>query len=461
MELNRIRIFTATAIPAMIAASALTSCDDDKVLTMGMPESIPVSNITLDVSFELPLAVGMDTTITYSIAPAEARDKTLQWRSSNELVATVSPDGVISALAVGRTTISVTPAVGFGCEDAARSISVQVIPEIVKVTHLSFTNTVNEIYEGDRLQLETELLPANHTYSHLYWTSSDNSIATVDANGLVTGISAGTVDITAATHDGSGVKNTCRITVKRSVAAEDVNILPYDTPLYFMQPLQLSFTTTPEDATRATIDWTSDDETILSVDQSGLVRARNFGSATITATCTATGKSSSITLSVDPGYFIWDHTNDFEQWTINSNLGSIAHVDGMLSCKVTDDANARIYLQRAYSTAMNLIDLNFNKYPIIAFLADDTLNGAAVAINLANIGNTLNVSKNMTRQLTGDGHVLYYHDASESAALSNEAGLVPTRAFMFKITKSPTPTFNIQWIRVFESIDQMNAYITE
>lgn len=460
MELNKIHRAAGPAF-ALLAVAAITSCDDDKVLTTGMPESVPVSSITLDVSQELSLAVGMDSAITYAIAPADARDKSLRWKSSNELVATVSPDGVVTALSVGRTTISVTPAVGFGCEDAVKSISLQVIPEIIKVTQMTFTNTETEVYEGDRLQLLTELLPADHTYSHLYWSSSNENIATVDASGLVTGVSAGDVDITAATHDGSGVKASYHLTVKRSVAAEDVNILPYDKVLYFMQPLQLTFTTTPEDATRATIDWSSDDETILSVDNNGLVIARNFGTATVTATCSATGKSSSITLTVDPGFFIWDSSNEFEQWSINSNLGRINRNNGVLECTVTDDANARIYIQRAYSTAKNLIDFNFNKYPIIAFSADASLNGAGVAINLANIGNTLNVSKNMTRMLTDDGRAIYYFDASASASLSNEDGLVAARAFMFKITKSPVSTFNIQWIRVFEDINEMNAYIAK
>lgn len=261
---------TAAYGVAIIAASVCaTSCDDDKVYTLDMPESVIISDVTLNVSPDLPLAIGMDSMINYTVGPENARNLRLRWTSSNELVATVSPDGIISAVGLGKSVITVAPEVGFGSENTVKSITVQVIPEVIKVTSVTFDNTETELYEGDRMQLNPVLLPANHTYNHLYWSSSDQSVATVDENGLVSGIKEGNVTITAATHDGSGTVGKYTIRIKRSIAAQEVQIAPVTEPLYLFQRLQLNVTTIPSDATLATIAWTSDDESIITVNGSG------------------------------------------------------------------------------------------------------------------------------------------------------------------------------------------------
>ena len=434
----------------------LYSCDERK-LTLDMPENQLITDIELDVSPELPLLVGTDSTIICHITPEKPDVTGLLWKSSNELVATVTNDGVISALSVGKTTITVTPEVGFGNDATMRSILVSVIPEVFKVTRINFLNTESSLYVGDNLKLETELEPVNHTYSHLLWSSSNESVATVSADGVVAGIAPGEVDITASTHDGGGCKGTFHLSVLKSEPATDVTLHPYDNELYYKQSLQLTFTTVPETATRATIQWSSSDESVLSV-RDGLVVAEGFGEATVTATCAASGKTSSITLKVSPGFYVWDATTNFEGWSINNNIGKFALKGGEMECTVTDDQNKRVYIQRCYSTAKNQMNLNFEKYPIIALMCDSEAATGNFAINLANIGNSVNVNKNLTKVTLDNGKKLVYYDGSALASMSNEDGLVPIRAFMFKITLSPVATFNIQWIRVFESVDAATEY---
>lgn len=452
-------LHTAAYGVALFAASAcMTSCDDDKIYTLDMPESVIISDINLNVSPELPLAIGMDSVISYTVGPDNARNLQLCWTSSNELVATVSRDGVISAVGLGKSVITVTPEVGFGGENTVKSITVQVIKEVVEVTSVTFDNTETELYEGDRLQLNPVLFPANHTYSHLYWTSSDESIANVDENGLVTGIKEGNVTITAATHDGGGSVGTYTIKVKRSIAAQEVVIAPVNETLYLFQRLQMNVTTTPSEATLATIDWTSDDESIISVDRNGVVLAKGFGTTIVTATCTATGYSSKVELTVEPGFYIWDATNGFPNLSTQNNLGQLKVVGDLLQCTVTTDAAARVCPQLCpYSTLANTGSFHFKNFPFVAVMADDVTMKCTWQINIVNIEKTINLAKNMTKKDLGNGKAIFYFDCSELADFAGDDGMTAVRAFVFKIGTSPVESFNIHSIRMFRSEEEMNS----
>lgn len=457
MELRTIRA-AAYCTALFVAAATLAGCDDDKVYTLGMPESVTISDITLNVSPELPLALGMDSAINYTSGPENARNPQLSWKSGNELVATVSPEGVVSAVGIGRTVITVTPGVGFGPASAVKTITVTVIPEVIKVTELNFTNTETEIYEGDNLKLNVTMLPADHTYSHLYWQSSDESVATVDANGRVDALKEGNVTITALTHDGSGVKNSYALKVKRSIPAREVTVTPVSGTLYLYQSLPLNVNLVPADATLATLQWTSDDESILTVDKNGVVFARNFGTTTVTATCAATGYASAVEITVEPGYYVWDSTNQFPNLSTQNNLGQLKVVGDALLCTVTDDAAARVCPQLCpYSTAKNTGFFHFKNFPIAAVLADDVTMACTWQINIVNIEKTISVANNMVKKDLGNGKALFYYDCSALADYAGDDGMTGVRAFVFKIGKSPVTTFNIHSIRMFRSEDEMNA----
>ena len=138
-------------------------------------------------------------------------------------------------------------------------------------------------------------------------------------------------------------------------------------------------------------------------------------------------------------------------------MGSFELIDGKMEATVTADTNQRIYLQRAYSTQQNLMNFDFKNYPVIAFRCDE-LSGGNYSINLANLGNTLNDAGAMTIQKLEDGTQVVYYDASKHASQSAD-GIVPVRAFMFKLTKIPVSTFTIFWIRTFKSVEEMNEFV--
>ena len=443
----------------MLGLGLLVSCDD-KELTTGLPENQLITAINLDVTSELPMLVGTDSTIVYSVTPEDADIRELKWKSSNELVATVSDDGTISAMEVGDAVITVTPSVGFGRDENVKTISVSVLSRIIGAESIRFTNETYEVYETDQLQLTYDILPADHTYSYLTWSSSDESIATVDENGVVTGVKPGQVTITAYTHDKTGTTGSVDVTVKEVLPATDISITE-PKPLYWKQSLELDYTLEPEDASIASVEWESSDESVLTVNR-GVVQAVGFGTATVTATCKETGNSTSVELTVAPGFYVWDATTDFEGWAINSNFGSIERTDGVLKATTTPDADPKnknkIYLQRAYNTQANVMDVNFKDYPVFAFRCSQLASGATYQINLANLEKTLNDSGGMTVVKQSDGTQVVYYDASKHSNLSDD-GIVAIRAFMFKLTKIQEDAFTVYWIRTFESVDDMNNFV--
>jgi uncharacterized protein YjdB len=127
------------------------------------------------------------------------------------------------------------------------------------------------------------------------WTSSDPSAATVDSDGKVTAIKAGTVTITAATTDGSNLSSTCEVTVTKPVSKIELN--KTSDSLQVGQEDNLVATVTPEDATNKNVKWTSSDSSVATVDSDGKVTAIKAGTVTITA-ATTDGSNLSSTCAV-------------------------------------------------------------------------------------------------------------------------------------------------------------------
>ena len=177
-----------------------------------------VTGVTLNKD-SLILDLGGEETLTAAITPDNATNKNVTWESDNENVATVE-NGVVTAVGAGTATITVTT------EDGSFTDTCQVtVKEAanVPVTSVSLDKTTLELTEGETAQLTATVLPDNATNKAVTWSTSNASIATVDANGLVTAVSAGTATITVTTEDGSFTAK-CTVTVREDVPDRPVNI---------------------------------------------------------------------------------------------------------------------------------------------------------------------------------------------------------------------------------------------
>ena len=168
--------------------------------------SYPVTDVTLSQDKADLTKVGETLQLTATVKPSYADNKTITWKSSDEKVATVDKDGKVTAVANGTATITATSA--DGKHSATAAITVKIAPE--KLTLTAENKTLTKV--GETLQITAKIEPDN-AYDKLIWKSSDERVATVDADGKVTAAGSGKAIITATTED-SKLSESVTITVK-------------------------------------------------------------------------------------------------------------------------------------------------------------------------------------------------------------------------------------------------------
>ena len=144
-----------------------------------------------------------------TVLPENASNTGVAWSSSNEDVATVSNSGMVEATGKGNCTITCAASDASGIE--AECIVSVFIKSVTDITLSS--STINLMDLCNNHQLTATVTPADADNPDVTWTSSDESVATVDQTGLVTGIADGMCTITASATDGSGVFATCTVNV--------------------------------------------------------------------------------------------------------------------------------------------------------------------------------------------------------------------------------------------------------
>ena len=152
---------------------------------------------------------------------------------------------------------------------------------VVKPTSVAITNAKAEYVMGEPVKLEATVEPANATVKTVEWTSSDDAIATIDANGNVTLKSAGEVTITATCKADATVKAEAKFNVVRpELTGIEISIAETVVEGF---TTNATVTTTPQYADPS-VTWSSSDEAIATVDEKGIVTGVALGKVTITAT---------------------------------------------------------------------------------------------------------------------------------------------------------------------------------
>ena len=231
--------------------------------------------------------------LSVNILPATTTNKAVTWKSQNEAVATVDANGVVTAIAVGETTITVTTADG---SNLSATCKVTVVP--TPAASITLNTTAVTLKATETATLTTTILPATTTNKAVTWKSDNETIATVDANGVVTAIAVGEANITATTTDGTNLSATCKVTVEQTFASS-ISLDKTSISLKATESETLKATILPATTTNQAVTWKSDNEAIATVDANGVVTAHEVGVATITATTTdGTNISASCTVNV-------------------------------------------------------------------------------------------------------------------------------------------------------------------
>ena len=171
---------------------------------------------------------------------------------------------------------------------------------VVPVTGVTLDKDTETIFEGSSVTLEATIAPVNATNQGVAWTSSDTAVATVDANGKVTGVGAGTATITVITADGAETAE-CTVTVVTFVPVEDISLSENELTLAVDGEKTLTVTFTPANASIQEVTWESEDDAIATVDANGKVKGISAGTANITATSVDGGKTDACIVTVTSG----------------------------------------------------------------------------------------------------------------------------------------------------------------
>lgn len=155
---------------------------------------------------------------------------------------------------------------------------------IKKVTSISLDKVELNIGPKDKVQLHAQVLPEDAFKKDLIWTSNNENVATVDANGIVIPVGKGEAIITAKTTDESNLSATCNVRVDCLVNSIKLN--PKSLILEPNQTAQLSATVLPNEAYIKDLKWKSLDESVASVDTNGKITANSVGKTKVIASTT-------------------------------------------------------------------------------------------------------------------------------------------------------------------------------
>lgn len=168
-------------------------------------------------------------------------------------------------------------------KEACKRDYVGSILELKKMSEIVFLSQTSLLLQkGEKKELLYEIQPADAFDKRIKWSSSNEEVATVDANGVVTAHKSGTATITVSSYDGS-VTNSCEIIVAQPVTG--VSIDPAEIEFYNLgEKAQLKAVFEPEDATNKNVTWKSSNESVCLISADGSIIATGYGKTVVLAT---------------------------------------------------------------------------------------------------------------------------------------------------------------------------------
>lgn len=251
-----------------------------------VPRTVPAAGITL-APVKTLMNIGDEQLVSATVAPTDATDK-VEWTSSDNAVLVVDQAGNVKA--VGNGTASIKAAAG--------SVSAETDPitVVTPVSGVTLDASTLELYAGaEPSTLRATVMPSTASNTQLTWTSSNQAVATVDAQGMVRPVAPGSAVVTVRTANGSFTA-TCTVTVKQH--AEGISLDKRTLSLSGASTSDLKATVAPDNATNKDVVWSVSDEKVATVDAQGKVTAVGKGEATVTVSTADGGLSDTCTVTV-------------------------------------------------------------------------------------------------------------------------------------------------------------------
>ena len=455
-----------------------TSCSKDKDFGKELSAAVLINELDASVGNSLSMAPGMTFHVMANIMTEDVTYPTLLWKSYDESVVTVSSTGILEAKAVGQTTINVTQEPNM---NVLKSFTVVVKPVATAITLQKAT-----LYQRSSKQLTVDVVPADG-YDVFDWISSDESIATVDENGVVTASNEnfGRVMITAKTKDGSNLSSSAVIEVKEIVPVTGINLFGPGYDLSIGGKGTITTTLEPSDATADMLEWTSSNEEIVTVSETGVVTGVNYGTATITAKAES-GVTQSIDITVGEGTINQDFADGMGSWKVEQSGSSIQQNNGYITISMQGGGTSkwRGDFGPAIYNGGQAVTMNVGVYRYLAVKM--TRPGKYIANNNGQGTIVLDTGKGRYQQKTGNGNnrydilgyeadqyadvpmdkpVVIYFDLQ--SGFGNTPYLFPTDGVetlsLFKLLVADIPTddsgkYDIYWAHTFKTLEEMEAF---
>ena len=227
-----------------------------------------------------------------TVLPEDAYCQELLWTSSNEEIAVVDEKGYVSALKPGSVYITATSADAYSA-GAVKGVCKITVSQAASSIELSDTEIVMKL--GSYQNLSAKVLPENTSNKNVIWESEAPEIVTA-TYGQLRAVSCGEAIVKVIAADGSGVEAECRVTVIQMVTGIKVEEIANPVVLNKDEEKALTVTVLPENATNPEVVWTSSDDSVVSVNEKGVIVGNKGGSATIT--CSA-ADGSNVSLSIN------------------------------------------------------------------------------------------------------------------------------------------------------------------
>ena len=267
----------------------------------GLNDGFPLNTILTEIGERTVTSITIDAPATtidldngslqldVTMLPAEANDQPVVWSVDDTDLASISDNGLLTAIDNGVVTVTATANYGLG---VSTTIDITIsnqdgTPPVIPVSSLTVTSATSSITSfGSTMQMNTEVLPANASDKSVSWDVSDNSIATISTSGVLTAVSAGVVTVSAVANDGSGISGSKEISITNYVTS--ISITP-DTDIIDEPFASIDFDAVlePADATNSEVEWSVNYASKATINQDGVLTAKDNSLGYVTITCKA------------------------------------------------------------------------------------------------------------------------------------------------------------------------------
>ncbi len=368
---------SVTALKPGEATVTVTTKDGGKTANAKVTvrsKTIAVTGVSLDKT-SLTLTEETSETLTATVKPEDATDKSVKWSSDKPEIASVDNSGKVTALKEGKAVVTVTTV------DGGKTASCEVTVEPIKVTAVTVSPDKVTVQENKSFKLSAVCTPEEAPDKAVIWKSMDTGVATVAEDGTVTGIRQGTTQVLAMLKSNNSVFGRCDITVTEGdklLTAISFDKTAITTLVGAAEIITVTFT--PSDAKDKSLVWTSDNPSVATVTANSTyatVKAVSVGTATITATSKDGGHTATCAMTVKNNAEDIYHAKNNQIYLNNARIseGEKVCIDGKDVYWQDRESGAPIRTAVPYRNGTKWSDVNVYGSGNVNVISDKVRNG--------------------------------------------------------------------------------------